>query len=219
MTVNSYKYVNVGVVCEGPTEVDFVKKLNKEYFNQKQISLKPIGINEAKKDLGGNISIDRVIHYVTKSPYNIVTTLIDYYGIKECKDKTVDELKTELQKQYSNINGWNRIFIPYLQLHETEALLFSNIDSIIKMKNANDEQKEQLYAIQKMYPNPEDINNSVETAPSKRLEKIFLNYRKIIDANRIFSKISIEEIKSKCSNFKMWLSEIEYKCIALQQVY
>ncbi len=211
MTIDdfSYHFINVGVVCEGQTEVNFIKsKLNREYFIPRQISLKPISIDEVKNSLGGNVSVERIIYYIKRANYPIVTTLIDYYGIKYKGNKTAEEI----EKEICNIKNYNNIIIPYLQVHELEALLFSDIDSIIKIKKANDAQIKNLKEIQKKYKNPEDINDSPQTAPSKRLEQIFDDYGKIVDSNLIFDEIPINIIKQKCPRFGKWLDNIDKAC-------
>ncbi|MDR0822878.1 MAG: DUF4276 family protein [Endomicrobium sp.] len=192
------KFVNVSIICEGQTEVDFVKnKLNKTYFNSKNIFLKPILLK-------GDVSIDKIVTFAKRASHPIVTTLVDFYGFKNKGDKTVSEIEKAL---FLKVN--KEYFIPYLQLHETEALWFSDIVAIVNAKNASDKQKEFLNAIIKQYKNPEDINDSVETAPSKRLENIFKDYEKITDGNRIFEKISVESMKTKCPRFKQWLETVE----------
>jgi hypothetical protein len=192
-------FINVSVVCEGQTEVDFVKKkLNKEYFNYKSISLKPIAI------LDGNISVDRVVTFAKRAPHSIITTLVDFYGFKNKDDKTVDEIEEELRAKVDK-----EFFIPYLQMHETEALWFSDVASISSAKKANDEQKQSLREIILKYGNPEKINDGRETAPSKRLKKIFGDYEKLTDGNSIFDKISIDVMQVKCPRFAEWIKKIE----------
>ena len=66
MTTNDLDFINIGVVCEGQTETDFIKQLNKNYFNKINISLKPVGINDKQKNIGGNVSIARVVNFLHK---------------------------------------------------------------------------------------------------------------------------------------------------------
>ncbi|MDR3244298.1 MAG: DUF4276 family protein, partial [Elusimicrobiota bacterium] len=139
-----------------------------------------------------------------RAEYPITTTLIDYYGLKDKGNKKVEEVEQELS---DNVNKEH--FISYIQLHETEALWFSNSQIIAQVKNADSKQIGQLNKIVKQYPNPEDINDGNETAPSKRLEKIFSDYGKIVDGNMIFEKISVDEMKTKCPRFAQWLKKIE----------
>ena len=198
------EFVNVNVVCEGPTEVDFVKKLNKRYFNSRKISLKPLAINKfERQSLEGNVTIDRLAAHVIRAEFPVVTTFVDFYGFRGRGDKNADEIEKELKEEVNK-----EFFIPYLQMYETEALLFSDAAAIAIIKNANDKQKRLLDEIISKN-NPEEINDGEKTAPSKRLKNIFRDYEKLEDGNRIFDKIQIETMKSKCPRFAKWLDEIE----------
>lgn len=196
-------FKNVSVVCEGQTEERFVKYLSKAYFNAKEISLKPVIVNKVGS-MEGNVSIDRVVDYIKKAEGEIVTTLVDYYGFKDQGGRTAQQIEHIIKEKAERA-----FLIPYLQMHETEALWFSNIDSIKDAKQADTHQYENLQAIIAEYPNPEDINNSPQTAPSKRLKTIFKDYQKILDGELIFKRISIEEMKAKCPKFSSWLDSIE----------
>ena len=67
-------------------------------------------------------------------------------------------------------------FIPNLMVHEFEALLFSDVAKFKDIVTDDENRLQQLIAVRNKFPSPEDINNSYETAPSKRLEKIFPDY-------------------------------------------
>ena len=211
MTTNDLDFINIGVVCEGQTETDFIKQLNKKYFNKINISLKPVGINDKQKNIGGNVSIARVVNFLHNhsNMYNMLTTFIDFYGLKNKDNKKVSELEEEIKKEFYKDNKYkNKNLIPYIQMHETEALWFSDINAIIQVKNANKQQQEGLSKIIEKYKNPEDINDSYETATSKRLENIFGNYSKVIDGKGISNKISINIFIEKCPRFSKWINEI-----------
>ncbi len=196
-------FKNVFVVCEGQTEERFVKYLSKAYFNAKEISLKPVIINK-NGSMEGNVSIDRIVDYIKKAGGDIITTMVDYYGFKDQGGRTAKQIEDIIKGR-----SGKTYLIPYLQMHETEALWFSNIDAIRDAKHADMHQYKKLQDIVAQYPNPEDINNSPQTAPSKRLKAIFKDYQKILDGELIFKKISIEEMKAKCPKFSSWLDSIE----------
>lgn len=211
MTTNTLDFINIGVVCEGQTETDFMKQLNKKYFNKINISLKPVGINDEQKNIGGNVSIARVVNFLHNhsNMYNMLTTFIDFYRLKNKGNKKVSELEEEIKNEFYKDNKYrNKKLIPYIQIHETEALWFSDINAIIQVKNANKKQQEDLSKIIGKYKNPEDINDSYETAPSKRLENIFGNYSKVIDGKEISNKISINIFIEKCPRFSKWVNKI-----------
>ena len=141
--------------------------------------------------------------------YPMLTTFIDFYRLKNKGNKKVSELEEEIKKEFYKDNKYkNKNLIPYIQMHETEALWFSDINAIIQVKNANKKQKEDLSKIIEKYKNPEDINDSYETAPSKRLENIFGDYSKVIDGKEISNKISINIFIEKCPRFSKWVNEI-----------
>ena len=58
---------------------------------------------------------------------------------------------------------------------------------------------------------PEQINNSPETAPSKRLEKWNGQYGKTTDGIAIAAAIGIVRMREKCPLFDAWLCALERK--------
>lgn len=97
----------------------------------------------------------------------------------------------------------DRRFIPYIQLHEFEALLFSTnngFEHYFMAQQANETQ-----SIVTRYKNPEEINSTPQGAPSKRILSIHEDYDKVIEGNLIALEIGIKAILSKCPRFKEWV--------------
>ena len=195
--MTSYKPVNIGIICEGKTEEYFVKFALNQYFCDFNIHLKPI-------DLGGDVTTKKIVKYLKRSKNPIKTTLVDFYGYRDTDGKSVDELTAEISIHFNN----DYYVLPYIQMHEIEALWFSDINKIAEKMNASNKQLRELQAIINNYPNPEDINNSKETAPSKRLETIFAGYDKPIDGAKIAQEIPIELYMEKCPRFKKWINNL-----------
>lgn len=105
-------------------------------------------------------------------------------------------------------------FIPYIQLHEFEALLFCGIKELAKLYPENEKNILQLNTVLEQYGNsPELINNSPQTAPSKRIiNAVEANkkhkYNKPQTAVEVLQEIGIERPMSKCLHFKEWLDKI-----------
>ena len=101
-----------------------------------------------------------------------------------------------------------RRFIPYVSMHEFEALLFSDCQRFaesIKHPDAGS-------AMQKVldhFGNPEKIDDSPATAPSKRILALVPTYDKEYMGVRAIREIGLENILSKCQNFACWLSRLE----------
>lgn len=66
---------------------------------------------------------------------------------------------------------------------------------------------QEIDRIMLQFPNPEDINNDPNTAPSKRLKAIY-HYDKTADAALIFELITIEDIMEKCPRFRDWIARL-----------
>ncbi len=99
-------------------------------------------------------------------------------------------------------------FIPYVMMHEFEGMLFSDCklfaDGIGKPQMAT-----QLMAIRSQFDTPEHINDSPETAPSKRIEALIPSYQKPLFGNLAALEIVLEPIRQACPHFRQWLDRLE----------
>lgn len=101
-------------------------------------------------------------------------------------------------------------FIPYLQLHEFEGLLFNDIDIFYEQIPPKElVGKDELTQTFRQYSNPEMINNNRETSPSHRLERIILGYNKIVYGNILAEAIGLDKIKAKSPRFCEWIKKLE----------
>jgi hypothetical protein len=97
-------------------------------------------------------------------------------------------------------------FIPYIGVHEFEALLYSDIETLSRTTGIA------LPPLQKILNEcgePEEINSSPEGAPSKRLLKLAPSYRKIAMGVSISKATSIDVIRGRCPHFNAWLGVLE----------
>jgi hypothetical protein len=209
------------IIVEGKTEKGFVEKILYPYFfNNFRISnIRTITLETSEGHKGGNTSYSifrkHVIRLLSGKETMMVTSLIDFYRLPNDfpnyeKSKTIkDPVKRveEIEKAcYEDIN--DERFLPYIQLHEIEALLFSSIEEFEILKPDKD-QIQSLEEIVKKFPNPElIINQGGNTAPSKRLEKIFDGYQKSLHGIWLADEIGIEKMRSKCPRFNKWVNEI-----------
>jgi len=217
------------VIGEGQTEQSFCNDLLQSHFNKKSIYIENPTI---KKTHGGIVNWEalkfQIENHLKQDSTAIVTTLIDYYGIYEHHDYPAwkdsqgiadkSERLTIIEKAMRNDidAGLQGRFIPYIQLHEFEALLFSEID-VFKANFTPQEFKDYPYLQKTIHdnPNPETINNGNETAPSKRLEKIIDGYRsdkeslKVIYGSLLAQEIGLTKIRAKCLRFNSWILKLE----------
>jgi hypothetical protein len=102
-------------------------------------------------------------------------------------------------------------FIPHLQLHEYETMLFADPRAFAVSFEKCEGQIQQLNAVVAASPSVEHIDDGVETAPSKRIIKIIPEYagRKASAGPDIAEYIGLEVIRRKCPHFDRWLAHLE----------
>lgn len=211
------------VICEGETEKEFCKKILFPYFIAKDILIEPPLI---KKSMGGIVKWGelkkQILHHLKNEPDAYITTLIDYYGLYSKyefpnwdnslkiadKSKRMDFLEIEMASSIDD--ALRHRYIPYMQLHEFEGLLFNEIKIFFEQIPQNELVGiKELKATLQEYENPEMINDSKETSPSHRLERIISGYNKVVYGNILAEAIGLDKIRNKSPRFDNWLKKIE----------
>ncbi len=115
-----------------------------------------------------------------------------------------------LEQAFANDIGDPR-FIPYIQLHEFEAYLFSDPSKFFFFYEHHERAISALKAIADEKVSPELINDGPHTAPSKRIIAEFSDYEgaKAVMGPQIAELIGLDGIRDKCSHFNAWLSSLE----------
>ena len=101
-----------------------------------------------------------------------------------------------------------RVFA-YVQRHEFEALLFSEPGAFERSLALPTGAARTLQSVRANFGTPEDINDSRETAPSKRLLKAIPGYSKGEYGWLVAESIGLETIRQQCPRFNRWLSRLE----------
>lgn len=171
--------------------------------------------NRKKNKKGGNVAFEYLkndIERVAATRNVLITTFLDFFRLPtDFPGYTTDSLKIEQIEEAVRENISSIIdrakFLPYIQRHEIEALMYTNMDGFNYVVD-KEESLNKLKEIINQYANPEDINSGSETAPSKRLMKIF-PYQKTTDGEIILEALPIDDIRSKCPRFNEWLENLE----------
>ena len=203
------------LIVEGRTERFFVNEiLQPELVN---CLLTPIELGKT----GGNPSLQRIRDHVLRqlkqdqSAY--CTTMMDLYALRDDipgapmpSASTGHDKATRLQsKLFESIAAGNdhlRIplrFIPYIQVYEFEALLFSDCAALTTTLNVNADAFSALSGLC-----PEDINDSPQTAPSKRILGVHPSYSKVIQGIGAAKAIGLSRMRERCPRFQQWISRI-----------
>jgi hypothetical protein len=187
--------IRLHIVVEGQTEKEFVDEVLMSAFsplgiipdarcvatsrkggrkhsggaiNRSYIKLKNDLINWIKEDRNADARFSMMIDLYGLAP--------DFPGYKESRQQSTSQEKVNiLEKRFSEeINDYR--FIPYIQLHEFEALLFAEPEKFATAYPNRQNQIQQLIEIRSQFESPEDINEGRKTAPSKRIKAILPEY-------------------------------------------
>lgn len=216
------------VVTEGQSETNFVNKVMVPYFADRCILIPNTVVTKTdnrhgKTYKGGVANYDQIRNTLlktlassSKSKNSYVTTMFDFYrlpvdvpGVADAKNvndpyEKVDLIEREILKAEA-CDG--KFFFPYIELHEFEAMLFTDVT---KLEEAYFEYD--LTALKecvKSESNPELINDGAETAPSKRILNCINCFDKANVGVDVLEKIGIENIAGKCRHFSEWIKHIE----------
>ena len=209
----------VYIVVEGQTEQEFVRSVLGPYFLAKGvIVVTPILIRTSKTGRGGHVNAHHLMNTVkglldTKKADVVVSTFVDYFRIpnnmpgyeasmsRRDDSSRVESLEAALEMEVSDSR-----FVPYIQLHEFEALLFSSNKGFEEYFTSD--QSVKTAEIIAEFVNPEDINSSPETAPSKRILALERRYDKVLQGNLIAMDVGIDAMLAKCPRFSSWVERL-----------
>lgn len=198
--------IEVHVLVEGQTEEMFVNRVLRSHFWPLGIKLHPQLLGKPGRQGGvREYSVARIdfLTVLRQRPDSFSTTMFDCYAMPDSwpnrqaakgkpfaeKPVVIEEgLLADIASELGT--GFNRDrFIPYVQMHEFEALLFSDPKLLANGLELPDTAAVQ--AIRDGFHCPEEINDSHQTAPSKRLKGLNPGYAKVLDGVRISQNIGL----------------------------
>lgn len=99
-------------------------------------------------------------------------------------------------------------FLPLVMMHEFEAMLFSDCQAFGQALGRPDLIPD-FQVVRDGFPNPEAIDDSPETAPSKRIRTLFPGYEKPLMGSLAALEIGLDRIRAECPHFRDWLERLE----------
>lgn len=231
--------VTVFCIVEGHTENAVLKKLVAPYLGTCGIDIHfPIVL--IKHGRGGVRFLtapqlfDQMQRFLQDKRNPYVTTFFDYYGLPTGAShgwKFIAELKSEVQhrgtatiaqmiemailenaKENIDLPNVERRILPYVQLHELEALFFSEPEKMA-LTFGSLALTDRFGKIVEECGACEMINDSPDSAPSKRIEAFFPPYKKgrstLAHGPRIADRLDLAIVREKCPRFDHWVSNLE----------
>ena len=213
------------IVCEGQTEQSFCQTVLFPYFLTKDIVVEAPTI---KHSHGGIVPWETLKRQLVEHLHEgdaIVTMLIDFYRIKDSyqfpgweEAKTIENSLDKMNSLFLGISkempdDLKSRFVPYIQLHEFEALLFSDISAFRNNFLPTECDFDAVQSAIDEFDTPEDINNKPETAPSSRLMAAITGYDKVLYGTIIAGETGLSTIRSRCPLFNSWIERIDEVCL------
>ena len=203
--------IRLAISVEGPTEEEFVKHFLADHLREKGVEPTPIRLGRARnRSDGGNVSAERLVSEMAylRHSFDAVTSLVDFYGFRRKGNKTVDELEEDLRQKLGY--PWHpEKVIPYVQRHEFEGLLFSDVGVFADLVYVPKGSVKALQNIRSQFQTPEDINDNKNTAPSKRIKKVIPQYDKRVNGPLLAMEIGLDKIRTECPRFNDWVTSLE----------
>ena len=163
-----------------------------------------------------------IVNHLRQDGQIFVTTMVDYYGLPQSdgrewpgraaaallrSDDRASFVESHLSQDVREILDTNR-FIPFVMMHEFEALLFSDCAAFGRAIG-QPELALELAAIRDGFDTPDGINDSPESAPSKRILALKPSYEKPLLGALAALEIGLEKIRAECPHFDGWVRRLE----------
>jgi len=209
--------IRVCIVCEGQTEVEFIKSCVTPYLLNHDVDAYPSLLRAPSgRHRGGRVTVERLVNFISHEYYaaDRLTTLVDFYGFQDAQGRTRQQLEQAIVAGVAKqTTGFDFRFVrPYVQMYEFEALLFSDIEQFQYVLDGwDDAVRQKLIKIRAQFATPEHINNHRDTAPSKRILTAFQvgTYSKPEHGPIIAHSIGFLKIRQQCPQFDDWTNMLE----------
>lgn len=98
--------------------------------------------------------------------------------------------------------------IPFVQVHEFEAILFSDPSCFRYQFPESSDAIGKLHVIRARFESPEHIDDGPATVPSKRILDLFPDYEKPVAGMLIAQRIGLAAIRRECLHFGEWFDTL-----------
>ncbi len=217
-------------IVEGQTEETFVKEILRDFLIRFNIIVDARSVytkiekkhGRIKIHRGGLMNFEKAYNDISAwikeddNPDSYFTTMFDLFhlpdyfpGFQESKSlqpyDRISRLETELAKKIDHPRGQ---FIPYIQLHEFEALLFSEPEIFeYAYPGLTNSEIKRLIAIANKCGNPELIDN--DSPPSYRIKDVIRRYDKVLAGSIMCLQMNLDTIRKQCRHFSEWIGKLE----------
>jgi hypothetical protein len=218
-------WLRLYITVEGQAEKEFADRSLKPHLAGYAIDVRPrvVVTNRKLGKRGGILDFDKIrgdlrrLMKQDRHPEARFTTMVDLYALpaefpgwaeaqkKRLPADRVVVLETALEAEFGEPR-----FLPFIQLHEFEALLYCNLAEL-QLRIADSESGIAALQREVQHLKPEEIDEGSSTAPSKRI----IRHVPIYERNKVrvgapaAAAIGLPSLREKCPHFGGWLTKLE----------
>ena len=221
------------VLVEGETEENFVNQVLTPHLYRcgfSKVGARLMGNSRQRYQRGGvgawTSARKGITNHLNEDRGRIVTTMVDYYGMPQTGSKawpgrseasilafpknaeTIEKALASVVSEQMGTDFNPERFVPYVMMYEFEAMLFSDCERFAE-GIGEPELASKFQEIRAKFGCPEEIDDSPETAPSKRIKSLVPGYEKPLLGTLAVLEIGLAAIRSACPHFRSWLERLE----------
>ncbi len=219
----------VVAIVEGQTEQAFVRDQLRPHLSAHGTAIWAVLSGKSRRQGGvpkWESARGDIIRTLKEGRY--VTTMFDYYamptdwpGRTEAANLPWDQRGDHVEQAIiEDLNAFigdefdERQMIPYVQMHEFEALAFADVAVLSERTAPLSTHSAEVLSrhFQDVLDEagaPEAINDDYETCPSRRITGQVKQYRKSLHGPIITRTIGLQRLRQACEHFDEWITRLE----------
>jgi hypothetical protein len=167
-----------------------------------------LSYDKAKKDIQTWLKEDSRAECRFTTMFDLYALPNDFPGYVSAQRETDKYERVEMLERAMTQDVNDSRFVPYIQLHEFEALILADPQQLDWEYLEHDGPINNLKTMVNGQ-NPELINDGPTTAPSKRILAEIPEYDKVTAGVAVAAKIGLQALRQKCKHFNDWLTRLE----------
>ena len=219
--------IRFSVTVEGQTEETFVRRVLAPYLGLLSVGAYVRCVTTRRKKgikyRGGMIPYPRVKKEMERwmkedrgddarfsTMFDLYQLPTDFPGYEEASRSGDPYEKVKLLEGSLAKDMGDSRFIPYIQLHEFEALLLSDPKKLDSQFDDSDA-VERITMLVSQFSSPELIDDGMETSPSKRIATEIPAYASVKRSAGplVAERIGLQTMRAKCCHFGEWIRKLE----------
>lgn len=220
------------ILVEGETEQTFVRDQLAAHLALHNTTAWPVLSGKHRKQGGvrkWETARGDIVRILKEGRY--CSTMFDYYAMpknwpgrteataRPCPDRAIhveermlDDIAAAMGARFDP-----RRFVPYVALHEFEALAFADVRMLASVlapvsRDTEERLAERFGKILLEAGEPEAIDDGYDTCPSRRIGNIVPAYKKRVLGPTVTNRIGLDVLRARCPHFGQWLAHLEQLC-------